>query len=183
MGVSDMDIGAKIRAFRKRRGLSLTELSARTGIAASNLSSIELNKSSPTLATLVKIAGAFGIKPGAFLDGALYSKAVVCRGSASQQSGPPYLVAHELRLTSEIFLRGLDASVLSIGPQAGPIPAGMQGTDRFAYCLEGQFTAVVDGDTHVVKAGEAIYLLPEAAAVFTNPTDRLVRILMVAMAE
>jgi len=175
-----MDLGAKIRAFRKRRGLSLTELSARTGIAASNLSSIELNKSSPTLATLIKIAEAFGMKPGALLDGVLYTKAVVCRVLPPEESGPADPVAHEQRLTSEIFLRGLDASVISIEPHSEPLPAGMQGTDRFAYCLEGQFTAVVDGGAHVVNTGEAIYLLPEAAVFVTNPTDQRTRILIVA---
>ena len=54
-----INLGANIRASRNKRKMSLTELSEKTGIAASNLSSIELGKSSPTLNTLVKIAAAF----------------------------------------------------------------------------------------------------------------------------
>ncbi len=42
MTLSDKDVGVLIRAYRKKKKLSLVELSNRTGIAASNLSSIEL---------------------------------------------------------------------------------------------------------------------------------------------
>ena len=51
MDLSEVNIGAKIRWYRKRKNISLAQLSAVTGIAASNLSSIELNKTSPTLNT------------------------------------------------------------------------------------------------------------------------------------
>ncbi len=55
-------VGARIRLYRRKKNLSLTDLSRLTGIAASNLSSIELNKTSPTLNTLIKIADAFDMK-------------------------------------------------------------------------------------------------------------------------
>ncbi|MBM4328793.1 MAG: helix-turn-helix transcriptional regulator, partial [Deltaproteobacteria bacterium] len=72
-------VGPNIRELRKRKGLSLPKLAKLTGIAASNLSSLELNKSSPTLNTLVRIAAAFNMKLGAFLDEVVYEKAVVRR--------------------------------------------------------------------------------------------------------
>jgi transcriptional regulator with XRE-family HTH domain len=81
------NVGAKIRAFRKAKGLSLVELSKRTGIAPSNLSSIELNKSSPTLSTLLKIAHAFEMRLGEWLDEALYSKATLCSGAVALVRG------------------------------------------------------------------------------------------------
>ena len=40
MGPADRDVGAKIRAFRQRKKLSLNDLSRATGIAPSNLSSM-----------------------------------------------------------------------------------------------------------------------------------------------
>jgi transcriptional regulator with XRE-family HTH domain len=68
MSSSEIHVAEQIRAFRKKKKLSLTDLSKLTGIAASNLSSIELGKSSPTLNTLVKIASAFHLRAGLFLD-------------------------------------------------------------------------------------------------------------------
>ncbi len=41
MSSSEIHVGEQIRAFRKKKKLSLTDLSKITGIAASNLSSIE----------------------------------------------------------------------------------------------------------------------------------------------
>ncbi len=74
MNQSEIDAGAKIRSYRKRKGLSLTRLSEITGIAASNLSSLELNKTSPTLQTLARIADAFDVKISEFLDEIFYRK-------------------------------------------------------------------------------------------------------------
>lgn len=68
MAQLDWDVGSKIRIFRLRKKISLNELSRMTGIAVSNLSSMELGKSSPTLSTLVKIADAFEVRAGVFLD-------------------------------------------------------------------------------------------------------------------
>jgi len=49
------EIGGRLKQIRTRAGLSLREVSERCGIAASYLSNLERNGSSPTLATLAKI--------------------------------------------------------------------------------------------------------------------------------
>jgi TRAP-type C4-dicarboxylate transport system substrate-binding protein len=53
-------MGQKVRADRLARGLSLTRLSARTGISISHLSKIETAKITPTIPALATIAGALG---------------------------------------------------------------------------------------------------------------------------
>jgi len=50
-------VGARIRAIRKSRGMTLAELSARIGLTGrGNLSNLERGNVSPRLETLVKIA-------------------------------------------------------------------------------------------------------------------------------
>jgi transcriptional regulator with XRE-family HTH domain len=50
-------VGARIRAIRQSRGLTLAELSARIGLTGrGNLSNLERGNVSPRLETLVKIA-------------------------------------------------------------------------------------------------------------------------------
>ncbi len=157
-------LGAKIRAYREKKKVTLNELSKLTGIAASNLSSIELDKSSPTLSTLMKIASAFGAKVGAFLDEALYRKAVLCRTDAGAEKGDSHTQISSTPLTAEVALNRMDGRVMVLKPGSGPVPLGGEGTDRFVYCLEGEVTAQVDDEVFVVKKGEALYLLPEASA-------------------
>lgn len=62
-------IGKKISQLRKRKGLSLTELADRAGIAKSNLSNIERNlNQNPSLNVLEKIASALHVELSELLD-------------------------------------------------------------------------------------------------------------------
>lgn len=56
-----MDI-KKFKTIRKGLGLSLSDISAKTGLDKSALSLIENGKSNPTHKTLEKIADALGVK-------------------------------------------------------------------------------------------------------------------------
>lgn len=60
-------IGGRIRRLRERGGMSLEDLSAKTGIAVPNLSRLEHGKHSPMLATLQKVARALRVAPRALL--------------------------------------------------------------------------------------------------------------------
>ncbi len=55
-------IGERVKRYRKERGLSLTELADRAGVAKSYLSSIERNiQSNPSIQFLEKISSVLGI--------------------------------------------------------------------------------------------------------------------------
>lgn len=51
-----IDVGARLRALRKVRGLTLQDVRALTGVSASAFSKIERNELSPTISTLQRIA-------------------------------------------------------------------------------------------------------------------------------
>ncbi|MBM3298938.1 MAG: helix-turn-helix domain-containing protein, partial [Deltaproteobacteria bacterium] len=160
----DVKVGSKIRAFRMRKALSLVDLAQMTGIAASNLSSIELNKSSPTLHTLVKIAHAFGLRIGEFLDGVMYTKAVLCPKAAPEAAKSTSSGHWHHSLTSEVPFSKMDASVIVFQSTLDREKQIEPGTDRFVYCLEGEITASVDDQTYPLTQGDGLYLLPEAIA-------------------
>ena len=54
-------IGAKIKALREERALSMRELASRAGVAVSFISKIEYGKTSPTIMTLQKILEAMRV--------------------------------------------------------------------------------------------------------------------------
>lgn len=56
-------LGKRIVALRKERGLSQQELAYRIGMEKSNLSVIENGKSNPQVLTLLKISSAMDIEP------------------------------------------------------------------------------------------------------------------------
>ncbi|MEE0805305.1 MAG: helix-turn-helix transcriptional regulator, partial [Prevotellamassilia sp.] len=61
-------VGAKIKALRETREISVAELAERTGLAEEQIARIEDNIDSPSLAPLIKIARALGVRLGTFLD-------------------------------------------------------------------------------------------------------------------
>ena len=60
-GLAEYGIGPKIRALRKRKGLSLVELGSHSGLSPGLLSKIERGQLVPTLPTLLRIALVFGV--------------------------------------------------------------------------------------------------------------------------
>src|SRR5512134_2566163 len=55
-----IDVGKRIKSFRKRKGLTLQELAERSSVSATAISAIERNVSSPTVNTLASIGKALG---------------------------------------------------------------------------------------------------------------------------
>jgi transcriptional regulator with XRE-family HTH domain len=67
----DIDVatlGHRIRHFRTRRGMTLDELGAATGVAASQLSLIENGKREPRISLLAGLAAALGVQPADLLS-------------------------------------------------------------------------------------------------------------------
>ena len=62
-------IGARITKLRERKGLSITELSAHTGISRQHLSVIEHGKAQAGLLTLQAIASELGTTMSGLLKG------------------------------------------------------------------------------------------------------------------
>ena len=58
----------RVRELRKRRGWTLEQLSAASGVSRSMLSEIERGNANPTLAVAFRIAGAFSMSLGELVD-------------------------------------------------------------------------------------------------------------------
>ncbi len=177
---SIIDVGSRLRAFRKKKGVSLNKLSQITGIAASNLSCIELNKSSPTLATLVRIAEAFDVRVGEFLDELIYHEAALCPSSeAVPETGDDAEISVSL-LNGRIPLRKLEARFITIEkvPENG-MPVPVNGTDRLIYCLKGSLCCETCKHKLEMIEGDALYLRAEAVAVLTQTGQTPASILLI----
>lgn len=130
-----MQVGRKIRAYRKQKEISLTALSEMTGIAASNLSSIELGKTSPTLSTLVKISNAFGVNASEFISVALYDPIIILKNRTHEDDGTSPEGPLLTNLLEEVFLKNINAMLLRFHGRERR-PATIHGS-CLIYCLAG----------------------------------------------
>jgi transcriptional regulator with XRE-family HTH domain len=64
-----LDLGARLKALRKRKKWTLQQASDRTGVGVSTLSKVERNELSPTVTTLQRIAAGFEIDSATLLTG------------------------------------------------------------------------------------------------------------------
>ncbi len=63
-----MSIGARIKGFRKQKGLTQVQLSKNAGISRSYLADVEANRYNPSLSMLMDLAQALGITVSCLLD-------------------------------------------------------------------------------------------------------------------
>lgn len=166
MRLDSIDVGARIRSLRKRRKLSLNQLASMTGIAASNLSSIELNKTSPTLGTLARIADAFDVKISSLVDEIFYQKVFVCLPEKPDQD-----VSDSGNVTQRTFTRNLSMNsmdVTSVSIESESQMESHEGIERFIYCLEGHLQAQVEDVTYDIRKHTGLYLMPEVSATIKS---------------
>jgi|UniRef100_A0A7C4AQJ3 transcriptional regulator with XRE-family HTH domain len=150
-------VGARIRLYRKKKRLSLTDLSRLTGIAASNLSSIELNKTSPTLNTLIKIADAFEMKAGALLDEMLYGPAVFCPASAARPKDSQKPGVSIEALTDHVQKPEMLVRTITVASNTTPFVLDSQG-DTFIYCIHGTAAIVAHSAAYTLRPGDGLYV-------------------------
>lgn len=129
--------GARIRALRQERGLSLTALATAAGIGKGSLSELESGRRNPTLDTLYAVAAPLGVPLAALLD--------FREGTVVADEGFEALLLHTERgaaATSEIYLLRVAAG----GSRRSPAhPSGvverllvLEGACRVTYGVAGQ---------------------------------------------
>jgi len=62
------ELGRVARRVRDGQGLTLSDVAARAGISAAMLSRLETGRTSPSLETIVSLAGALGVRPSQLLQ-------------------------------------------------------------------------------------------------------------------
>ena len=104
-------VGARVRALRAERGLSLSALAAAAGIGKGSLSELETGRRNPTLDTLYALAGPLGVPLASLVD--------FRDGSVVADDGFETVLLHTERTataTTEVWLLRVGAGVTRSSP-------------------------------------------------------------------
>ena len=181
MKIDAINVGSRIRSLRKRKRLSLNQLASLTGIAASNLSSIELNKTSPTLGTLAKIANAFEVKTSSLVEEIFHEKVVLCLPENVHNKASDSKCMSKRSLTGKMTMNSMDVTCISL--EAGSEVKNDEVVERFIYCLDGQLQAVVGDVTYCIRKNTGLYLMPEVSAVIKSAPNAAAQALIISQAN
>ena len=78
-------MGRRIADYRNRQGLTLEDLAERSGLEMDFLAAVEEDEVIPSLGPAIKIARAFGVRLGTFMDDQITSDPLIIRLAERRQ--------------------------------------------------------------------------------------------------
>ncbi|MCI5679742.1 MAG: XRE family transcriptional regulator [Bacteroidales bacterium] len=162
-------ISANLKRIRKEKKLSLDAVAEMTGVSKSMLGQIERGESSPTVATLWKIATGLHISFTALLEGKVEETKFI-PGEDLQA-----LLSDEGRFRLYPFFPYDESrrfEMLSIEMEPGSRSESVpheEGTEEYVLVFEGTMKLTVDGNEYLIHAGDGIRYNASKAHIYENP--------------
>ncbi len=163
---AEKTVGEKIRSIREIRRVSLEELAERSGMDISLVRKIEEGINVPSLAPLIKIARALGVRLGTFLDDSDSYGPVVVRSDEHYKGVRFTSQSSEAREHLNFFSLAFDKAGRNMEPFIVDIEPGQQSDymlsshegEEFIYVLEGVVEINYGKETYKLAMGDSIYL-------------------------
>lgn len=159
-------VGEKIKSLRETKEISIAELAERTGLAEEQINRIENNVNIPSLAPLIKIARALGVRLGTFLDDQDEMGAVVYHKDEETKETISF---SNNAMDTRTHMRYLSLAKSKSDRHMEPFIVDIEATndteyslsshegEEFIYVMEGVVEVSHGKKIHVIKAGDSIY--------------------------
>ena len=155
--LTEPDLGMTIRRLRESRQLTLNEIAARSGLTRSFLSQVERNLTSPSVASLRKVAQAFGVPLTELFQGPMMPENRVVRRHERRQLIHPsrqwrdYLLTPNLTGKLQVIL-----SMIEPGGGSGEEPYAHDSDEECVIILRGRLEFWVGTDRYILEEGDSI---------------------------
>jgi transcriptional regulator with XRE-family HTH domain len=165
------ELGARIQAWRRDRGLTLQELAEATAVSASMLSSVERGRKAPTIVVLARIADGLGVPLNELIVGG-GSRVIVRRAGQQDVIDEPAGWRREI-LTPVIPGVNFEwiRTTLPPGADPGPFPAYAPGSHEFVVAQTGVLRLTVGSEEVLLQAGDSVYFPADATHRYANAGD------------
>lgn len=158
-------VGEKIKSLRESKEISTAELAERSGLAEEQIQRIEENVDLPSLAPLIKIARALGVRLGTFLDDQDELGPVVCRCEETADTISFSNNAMDLRkhmnynsLAKSKSDRHMEPFIVNVTPtEEIHFSKSSHEGEEFIYVMEGSIEVCHGKNCYVLQAGDSIY--------------------------
>jgi len=163
---AEKTVGDKIRQIREMKKVSLEELAERSGIELTTIQKIEQDKYVPSLAPLIKIARALGVRLGTFLDDIDSYGPVVVRAEEYHKgvrfTSQPSESREHLNFYSLAYDkagRNMEPFIVEIEPgQISDFMLSSHEGEEFIFVLEGEVEINYGKEIYKLSKGDSIYL-------------------------
>jgi len=168
-----MSYGAKLREMRKRLGMTLEDISQKTGFTKSFISQIENGKNSPSISSLKKICYALGTTISELFED---ERNIVHTFSKSDYKVLKNKTMSITFFANKLVNRKLEPLLVEIDPHSETGTDFYRHTgEEFGYVFEGTMTVVIGNEEHVLHEGDSIYFSSNLPHRLRNKTDQMTR--------
>ncbi|NAZ35721.1 cupin domain-containing protein [Rubellimicrobium sp. CFH 75288] len=161
-------VGQRLRARRRALGLTLEEVAERIGLTKGFLSEIERDRTSPSVASLVRLCEVLDLPVGSLFAG---PAAGVVRAA---ERAPIAFGGHRIRdvQITPAGTRWLLAihSTLEPGGGGGETQYSLRSEEEMVLVLSGRLCVTVEAETYELGPGDALTFDPRRAHTFVNPS-------------
>lgn len=176
--VLEVAIGREVRAFRKERGITVSELSVSTGLSIGMLSKIENGNTSPSLTTLQTLANVLNVPLTAFFNRfeekrvAVHTKSgegVELERDGTRANHQYNLLGHIGANTSGVIV---EPYLITLSHESDVFPTFQHGGIETIYMLEGEVDYRHGDATYPLKPGDTLFFDADAP----HGPDKLVKL-------
>ena len=182
------NIGYRLRRQREDNGLSVNDLSSASGIHPSIVELIEKGELVPSIATLVKLSRALGVRVGTFLDGMEscepvldYKGGRIPKPTVDHSGGSAADTEHQFYpLAQNKADRHMEPFVINVEYLTPEQSLSSHEGEEFVYVLEGPAEIRYGSETYVLEQGDSIYydsIVPHCLS--STAPDRKAKVLAV----
>ncbi len=167
-----MLIGSRLRLLRQQRGLSLREVSEQTGFSASFLSLLENDKVSPSVASMERIAAAFGLSLAEYFQHVQERPYQLVRAGERQN----YTSEWSQTMVELLARQGQGGALyplllrLSPGARSGKTPRPTM-TEEFTLVLNGEVVLSLAEGEQTLFMGDSISIAAGTARAWENRSE------------
>lgn len=149
-------IGSKLRALRLAKGLTLQQLSQRSGLSSSMLSLLERGKTGPSIGTLVVVCSVLEVEMGDLVGSPRRAEP----DPVSRFANSPVVATGDgvrRRILKSDALRGVEIAVneYNAGTASAPKPVAHEGYE-FGIALEGELEVTLNGSVYRLAKGDLV---------------------------
>lgn len=164
------EIHKKVKDLRINNDLTLKDLSEKTGLSVSFLSSVERGATSLAITSLKKIADALDVTMAYFFEEDIKSNFHV---KTEQQK--VFRVENSastfVRLGGQFPKRAVEPLIVTLAPKQQKELTFTHPGEEFYYVLKGAVLFEIDGEDYYVRQGESIHFPSNLAHEFENPLN------------
>jgi transcriptional regulator with XRE-family HTH domain len=158
-----VNVGARLRQVREQRGLSISDVSNRTGLGENFLEQVEAGEISPPLGSVIKLSKALDMKIGYFISGEddkpytvvrMSDRKVVSRYDSKKTTHYGYgyeaLAPHKKN-------RHMDPFLVTLSPADTEHERSTHEGQEFIYVIRGAMEVRLGDEIHVLGPRDCIY--------------------------